>query len=369
MTLIILLAAVLAGMFAIRKIYDKYWMYKLAATVNFCDNVAYEGDKTELIEVIVNDKPLPIPTLEIDFNLSRNLRFANSANSMVSDKLYRRDVFSLGGKKKITRRLELSCIKRGYFNLQNVGLMANNLFLTRKYHTSFQQSDEFYVYPRRVDSQKIAIPFNKIMGDVVSRNKMFDDPFQFGGIRDYSISDPMKYINWKASAKSGDLVVNLHESSLSQKVTIILDTYDSVSPIDDELNEEAIRIASALSERIIAGGVSLSILGNGFDMLSGEGLFIADIKGLDSVLIKKTLSRLIWDDRKSIDEVMNSMKITENTLYVLISKNITEGITRALERLSEKNSGLWILPYKNDKPCVQSRSFKVNYWQDDRSKI
>lgn len=367
MVLIVLAVAVIIILAAIRKVYDKFWSKSLTATVHFRDAAAFQGDKTELVEVIVNDKILPIPTLEIDFNLNRRLRFTDASNSTVSDKLYRRDVFSLGGRKKITRRLELLCRKRGYFTIDGLGLMANDLFMSKKYLTSFKLFDEMYVYPGRISTERISIPFNKIMGELLSRQRIYDDPFEFGGIRDYMISDPMKYVNWKASAKSGKLVVNLHDSSLSQRITLILDTYDNTGPVDDELNEEAIRIASALSERIMAAGISLSITGNGMDLQSFEKLSLNDIKG-SSILVKKKLSRLMWDDKEKIAAVIGEMKREDSTLYVLISKNVREDTAEAFYRLCGKEEGLWVLPYKDERPEVAANGFRVLYWEADQCK-
>ena len=177
----------------------------------------------------------------------------------------------------------------------------------------------------------------------------------------------MKYVNWKASAKSGKLVVNLHDSSLSQRITLILDTYDSTGPVDDELNEEAIRIASALSERIMAAGISLSITGNGMDLQSFEKLSLNDIKG-SSILVKKKLSRLMWDDKEKIAAVIGEMKREDSTLYVLISKNVREDTAEAFYRLCGKEEGLWVLPYKDERPEVAANGFRVLYWEADQCK-
>ena len=364
--ILILFLFILAVYFIIRKIYDRLWSKGLTAQVSFEDKYAYEGERTNLNEVIVNNKLLIIPALEIDFNMNRSLRFTDSENSMVSDKLYRRDVFSVGSRKKITRSLELLCIKRGYFTLNNVGLMANDLFMVKKYLAPFSQSEEFYVYPRRINSNRIAIPFNRLMGEVLSREKMYDDPFEFAGIRDYMVTDPMKNVNWKASAKSGNLVVNLHDSSLTQKIDILLDTYDSKAPIDDELNEESIRVAAAMCERIMANGTGLSLWGNGTDLLSGKKLGLTDVRGQNPEPVRKTLSRLAWDDTEDAAEFIGRLRPQRNAMYVFISKNINDRIIKALAALSSANSVMWILPYKGEKPSVQEKNFRVVYWAESR---
>lgn len=363
MPIIILMIAVFAVFFIIRKVYDKQWSKNLTASVKFKEDAAYENEKTQLVEVISNDKLLPIPILDIDFNLHRNLRFANTANSAVSDKLYRRDIFSIGSKKRITRNLDIICHKRGYYTLDKVNLTAHDIFLKGKYHTSFDSNDEIYVYPERISSERINIPFSQIMGEVLSRQKMLEDPFEFGGIRDYMITDPMKYINWKASAKAGGLVVNQHDTTITQKITIILDTYRTVSPLEDYLTEESIRLTAALAERVINQGIALNIVGNGQDILSGDFLRLYDLKGTDMEFLRKTFARIVWHDEVTADRIIGSIKPSENELYVFITKNTEEENIKAFENLAGKNTAIMIVPYRDEMPKVESNKFRVVPWK------
>ena len=363
MPIIILMIAVFAVFFLVRKIYDKQWAKNLSASVKFKEESTYENEKTQLVEVVINDKILPIPIMDIDFNLHRNLRFANTANSAVSDKTYRRDIFSIGSKKKITRYLDLICLKRGYYTLDKVNLTAHDIFLKGKYHTSFDSNDELYVYPERISSERINIPFSQIMGEVLSRQKMLEDPFEFGGIRDYQITDPMKYINWKASAKAGGLVVNQHDTTITQKITIILDTHYTVSPLDDYLTEESIRLTAALAERVINQGIALNIVGNSQDIMSGDFLRLYDLKGTDMEFLRKTFARLVWHDEVTINQIIDNMKPSENELYVFISKNTEEENIRAFENLAARNSAIMIIPYRDDIPKVESNKFRTVPWK------
>ena len=113
----VILAAALVGLFlalvVLRRLYDRRWNRGLGVTLAFRDRTAVEGSTTALREVIVNDKRLPLPAVDIDFQLDRNLRFADGQNVSVSDKTYRRDIFALNGRQKITRTLALECLGRG----------------------------------------------------------------------------------------------------------------------------------------------------------------------------------------------------------------------------------------------------------------
>ncbi len=345
--IILILLLIFAAMAAIRFLYDRNWSKGLGVRLSFADPEVREGEVTELLEEITNRKNLPLPAVEIDFNLDRGLRFVNTANSLVSDRLYRRDIFALSGNQKITRRLKLNCTKRGYYSLSGNGLVANDIFLSKKYVTAMLQNTSLYVLPEKISSERISVPFNRIMGELLTRDRVYEDPFEFGGIRDYIPTDPMKYINWKASAKSGGLVVNLHDSTLSQRVCILLDTAGNFSAFDSELTEEGIRIAASLAERITANGISLDIISSGRDVLSRETFHMENLSAGSMNSLLRSFARLELTEESIANEIKN-IKPDGKTLYILISKNNSEENSRGLQSLAGANRCLWVCPYMND---------------------
>ncbi len=357
MIVLLFLICVVLLFYGVVLLYKFLWNKNLFIDIYLPYENAHEGDDVILKEVIINDKFLPVPVLEIDFNLDKGLRFANTENNSISDKLYRRDVFYLGIKKKITRSLTLNCLKRGYYTLDKLGYMSYDIFMLNKYLGSKTFHEEFYVYPRRVKSEFIAVPYNRIMGEILSRKKILDDPFEFAGIRDYTINDPMKYINWTASAKGSGLMVNVHNSSVSQKITILIDTYDNDTPTDSQLNEESIRIACSLGERFLAEGISVTFIANAHDMFTKKTLLLSDMHNLSPVELKKNLARLVLGEEVEITEYFDH--IVSGSLVVMASKN--KNIANKLSKFEEPP--IWIMPYKIDKPSVEKGKFDIVYWE------
>lgn len=68
----------------------------------------------------------------------------------------------------------------------------------------------------------------------------------------------------------GQLLVNLHESTLSQKVAVVLDLEGLGVQQADLLNEEAVRIACTLCVRLLEAGIKVSAYSNGLDVHSGQ---------------------------------------------------------------------------------------------------
>lgn len=162
------------------------------------------------------------------------------------------------------------------------------------------------------------------MGLLVSRRRVYDDPFEFAGIRDYRHSDPMKYINWKASARGGTLLVNQHDSTLSQKVTVLLDCTGIGSAVTDALNETAISIAAELAERMLADGISVSVISNGIDTVDGKMLSTGELTGRNTALyLRRRLAKLeCRNDLTPMPQLLRTLHdgAHGSDLYVLISK-------------------------------------------------
>lgn len=327
----------------LRGIYDRFWQKGLSCEIQFTQDYAVEDEVSSLSEVIVNRKLLPLPVLEISFHMDRRLQFGDGQNASLSDQTYRRDVFAVSSRQKITRRLEFKCAGRGYFRISETGVNAQDLFLTRRYVSSASQNTDFYVLPRPVPTHQLQIPYARLMGAVLSRKRVCDDPFEFGGLREYARGDPMKYINWKATARAGKLLINLHESTLSQQVTLLIDM-ESGGLQGDFLNEAGVRVACSLAERLLTDGVELSLYSNGGDTRTGEPWRLEGVSGAGSLLfLKKKLACL--GTGTGLPPVCSlPPKPAGDDLLVLISRNQRADQGEAFSGLVGKGFGLRVIP-------------------------
>jgi hypothetical protein len=127
--------------------------------------------------------------------------------------------------------------------------VADPLGLSRR-SKNLGQSTEITVYPRSVD---IKLPDPKTgEGELVDAIKraMRNQPTssEFRSMREYSLGDDPRRINWKVSAKREDLVVNEYETEISIDTSITLDTRTrSYSP---EGFERAVSVAASFARSI-----------------------------------------------------------------------------------------------------------------------
>jgi uncharacterized protein (DUF58 family) len=59
------------------------------------------------------------------------------------------------------------------------------------------------VYPRVFPIADLGLPADRPFGERKGRNPIFEDPIRIAGLREYRPGDPMKRIDWKATARSG----------------------------------------------------------------------------------------------------------------------------------------------------------------------
>ena len=111
-----------------RFIYMKNWAKKLEVDIHFEGREIFEGEHGRLVEIITNGKRLPLPMIKCKFLTSRNLMFDNSTVNQNTDNYYRNDVFTLGGREKLTRTIAFKAYKRGLYNIKNAELVGTDMF-------------------------------------------------------------------------------------------------------------------------------------------------------------------------------------------------------------------------------------------------
>lgn len=348
MTIVVILIGAFLMSYLLNAAYQQYWKRELDARVEFQKEPAMEGQDAQLTETITNNKWLFLPLLQVGFHIHRNLWFADGENTSVSDQCYKRDIFSVGSYQRITRTIPFHCRKRGYYELDKVELVTRSPLMTQKHYETLSHPDHFYVYPSLVDERQLEIPFQKVMGSVLAKKSLFEDPFEFQGIREYQLSDPMSRINWKASAKSDQWMVNLYGSTAAQEVVLLLDVEDETIWKYDEIHEEGIRIAASLISRCIQSGIPVGVRTNGRDQKTGECFRLEVGSGRQQVrLANEGLSRIDLVQKPDKMEFVltrerESMDHTHRT-YVMISKNQRISCYEGFKELLHQGAGgIWI---------------------------
>lgn len=350
-------------------IYKKFWDRGLAVQLRFQDAACTEGGKNCLVEVITNRNWLPLPVLRVRFKSSKYLRFPGDESVSISDGSYKNDVYSAMFYQRITRKMEFTCLRRGLYTVDKVSLVSYNLFMSSPIVRDIPCNTAFLAYPKGVDVSRLAVPFQNMLGSILTKRFSMEDPFEFRAIREYSKTDPMKSINWKASAKTGALKVNVHNYTSRQEVCILLNLQSDQPFQDDSLFEESIRLANSLTALFVNAGVPVGIISNGTDVVSDEPCRIASGSGQNhNTTVKTALARISYQNPAEFSTVLEQLqeKSTEDTFYLLLSFSVKKQLQAAFAQLcSGKDGCMWIAPYKAGEKVLPKadNSYGIHGWE------
>lgn len=343
--LLILMLCTAALFYLLQKtIFRKNCKKGLQVKINFEDSYIEEGETSGLKEVIENRKLLPLPVVHVSFRTGNGLKFQSQENINVTDTTSKREVFSLLWNQRITRKITFIGVKRGHYKVKTADINVYNFLMTDQYYLEIPQNTDIYVYPKHIPTERLNILMQRIYGITPSRERLYEDPLQFAGIREYAPGDDTKRINWKASAKGQNLMVNMYDSGLSGNMTIFLDVSDKGIWKQEKLAEEGIRLATALSMRILKAGGDVAVYTNAYGETEGETVAIPGGKTLDKVHeINRKMAEIKLS--KGYEELTETFqRSTENMLkssgiFLLISKNRKERYGELLKTYAQVCSG------------------------------
>lgn len=269
MQYILTIATALIIYFLQAAFYRKYWNRHLHVAVTYSKNYADVGENVELTEQIENRKLLPLPVLYVKFRSSRTFQYQSSENASLSDYYYRNDIFSILGNQQITRKQVFRTTKRGYYEIDSINLVANDLFMRTAYAAIKDNHAALYVYPAPLHDHQSLTLTSSIMGEL-TRKTLYEDPLSFRGIREYTSRDGMHYINWKASAKNQQLMVNTFFDVQSSEIVLLFNLDTNTIQRSDELQEYMIRVTTTLLHQIHKKGLAVKLAINLEDSLTGQ---------------------------------------------------------------------------------------------------
>lgn len=370
------------GLFLLTAAWNMYyaarWNRNLTVSLNFAENHVYAGEQAQVTEQIENRKKLMLSILEVSFHMDKGLSFHDCENTVVSDFVYKRDIFALLGYQRITRKLTLSCMKRGCYRIDESYLTTFSMLRTRRFSVAHPADAELYVYAARVDVSDILVICERLMGSIQCAKRLYEDPFAFSSIREYTVTDPMNTINWKASARTGELMVNTFESTLTEKVMICLDMEDSGILKYDYLIEDSVSVAASLAQKFIARGMEVGLCVNvntDTHAFAAQTDTDAGISGVGERVENPPVTRIVpASGKKQLDNIERTLAkcrsdgkvmafgelmrqpvydLTKGLIFIFISKNAVQNQSVIREFVGKEQQAVWIVP------CIKNDAFSI----------
>ena len=338
-------------MLCITVVYGRFWLRGLSVEVKFDRAQINEGDAVQIREKIENRKLLPLPTLTVKFRLDREIAYVDSTNTSRTDKQYRNDCISVMPYQRVVRSFQVVGTKRGFYSVDELDVVAMDLLYRQILTTNYDNHTWLYVYPARSILPRLSEVVRRLYGEVITNRLLWEDPFEFKGIRDYTDSDPMRKINWKSTARTGSLKVNQFYDTSSPRLMIFLNVEQTGVLKYEDLVEESIRIVRNVLEEFIRKGVSVTIISNGVDKLTRQEIHLKEGVGLEHIdACLKQLARMdIFGKVRGMDEIIREELAhapkEQEAVSLLLSVERSEKLAQAyLEYAQASGNATWLLP-------------------------
>ena len=238
-----------------RFIYIKFAFFNLSFKYSFSQTEVNEGDVFYITEVVENKKYLPLPAVSTILEVGEGIAFADGDEKLIEQK----SVFcfyTVGIYKKITRTWRVKATMRGRFELSGIVVNVRDIFGLMKISKDFECETSVLVLPAAYNITGRLNSLNLTGGTKAVPAGYFFNPFEIRKIAPYTYSESLNKINWKASAKTGSLMVNEEQPSVFERIYVILDTSEKY------YTEKNIKICATL-KKILPEENEILFLSNG----------------------------------------------------------------------------------------------------------
>ena len=213
---------------------------------------AFVGETVEVAFSLVNRKPLPVSWIEVRDVVPELAppEDARTTPSPAPQSLYLIRSTSLAWYERVTWRYRLRCKARGFYQLGPAQLRSGDIFGFFPVSRDEESIDRLTVLPRLLDLRDIGLPSLRPFGEARNGSRIFEDQSRIVGVRDYRPGDPLKRIDWKATARRQGLQSRLYDpsSTLNLLVALNVSTMERVwEGYDPLVLERAISVAASVA--------------------------------------------------------------------------------------------------------------------------
>lgn len=213
------------------------------------------GDLNNVTIIIKSDYNIPIKVKVID-----ELPF----QFQIRD--FERNV-SLGGGEMKSIEYSLKPIKRGEYVFNNINLFVSTFFrlVERRVEVGYRQ--EVAVYPSILQMKKFELQLfsQTAVFQGIKKVRRLGNNNEFEQIKNYVQGDDLRTVNWKATSRKGELMVNQYQDERAQQVYCIIDKsrsmrtpFEQLSLLDHSINASLVMSNVILKKGDKAGVITFS---------------------------------------------------------------------------------------------------------------
>ena len=162
---------------------------------------------------------------------------------------------------------QLQCNRPGYFQLGPLVMETGDLFgLHRRYRVG-SRPDFLLVLPEVIPLEGYDVASRRPIGEVRMSYQLYEDPTRIAGVRKYRPGDPLGRVNWRATARTGELQSKVYEPSTVAGATLLLEFHKTSYPesLARVRTELAVTAAASIANALFEMGQQIGLVSNARD--------------------------------------------------------------------------------------------------------
>ena len=233
----------------------------------------FRGEETKLRISLTNRKPVPLGKLDLEDEYPEEIEIVGAEVTPSSNpkSMIMRLHTSISWYERIRWEYTIRCDTRGFYRFGPARMESGDLFGFFESETTHIANDYLLVYPRVVPLPELGLPPLRPLGETRGGIEIFQDLSRPSGLREYQVGDPMKLIDWKTTARMGQLQVRTFEPSSNFTVILVVAvetserSWEGYSPTNlERVITASASIASYAAER----QYSIGLFSNGVPILT-----------------------------------------------------------------------------------------------------
>ena len=230
-------------------------------------------EETHMTISVLNRKPLPLGKLSVVDEIPDEVEVADAkmaASSSPNAKIIMHNT-SLAWYERIRWEYKIRGNRRGYFKIGPARMESGDLFGFFESHKPVDRNDYILVYPKVIPLPELGIPAVRPLGETRGGIRIFQDESRPSGLREYEVGDPLKIVDWKATARMQSLQVRTFEPSSAFTVILVVlvetaeRTWEGYSPVN---LERVITSAASVASYATKQQYSVGMFSNGTPILA-----------------------------------------------------------------------------------------------------
>ena len=337
------------------RVWDRYAFRAVSHSRSIGRSRAFIGDCIEYTVSLNNSKALPLIWVDIQDQFPKGLELPGGVlrGSGLENNRHHAITTSLLPYQRASWKYALRCERRGYHRIGPVRLRSGDIFGFTSGEVRLTGVDHVLVYPRVIDLEQVLFPAQHPFGEARGRRPLYQDTNRVIGHRDYRPDDPLKHIDWKATARTRGLQTRMFEPVVSLNLLIAMNASTSDNTwqgSNQRLFERAVTAAASVAALAERRGYSYGLISNAVASYSGKWLNVP--VGGSSRQLPLVLEALAMAAPYVVAPLTEVVQAERDTLpagmtVLLVTSAVTDSLPGQIAAIEARGYQVWVL-YSGD---------------------